>query len=404
MFPTNFFNRIDTDLYKLTMASVFINENLHDKPAVGQQKIRNNVPIGHLETKILDAIGEWAYSTINSDQAEYLSTLGIHPQKLEILKKPIDLHGLVFKTDHYEFETNLDTASEIEIPLMHICSEVRTRYILGSDYEKVKSLMLKNNERKIKEFKEKLNQILDRDPEFKYTLMEFGTRRRFSKEYQSQVIDMLKAELPSNIFAHTSNLQFAMEKSLTATGTHAHEFQQVFQVKYGFRNSIAEAVKAWRRYYGSRYDTVLTDTLGYEEYLCQMIEHNLLSLITGERHDSDCPFQWASRIKYVHEQQNIDSKKRKLVFTDSLTLDSSLDIALEVSNWTNPVFGIGTALTNNSKCFEVKYEEFDIEAMQQVYKIVFFDGCPVVKLSDNFDKSQGGTKEAVEFAKQIVRK
>lgn len=202
-------NRLDTDLYKLTMASVFINENLHSTNAIGQQKIRNKISIDHLQTKIRDAIGEWAFSTINENQAQYLLGLGIHPQKIDILKKPVDLNGLVFKTDHYEFDTNLDAASEIEIPLMHICSEIRTRDMLGSSYEKVKSLMLKNNEREIKEFKERLNKILDNDPEFKYTLMEFGTRRRFSKEYQSDVIDMLKAELPNNIFQHTSNLQFA---------------------------------------------------------------------------------------------------------------------------------------------------------------------------------------------------
>ncbi len=60
------------------------------------------------------------------------------------------------------------------------------------------------------------------------TISEYGTRRRFSKAWQLEVIRTLREQL-GNKFVGTSNVYFAMTEGLTPLGTMAHEYLQACQ-------------------------------------------------------------------------------------------------------------------------------------------------------------------------------
>ncbi|MBQ4797431.1 nicotinate phosphoribosyltransferase, partial [Pectobacterium versatile] len=61
----------------------------------------------------------------------------------------------------------------------------------------------------------------------RFRLMDFGTRRRFSREVQHQIVRSLKAEFPYLI--GTSNYDLARRLQLTPVGTQAHEWFQAHQ-------------------------------------------------------------------------------------------------------------------------------------------------------------------------------
>ena len=61
-----------------------------------------------------------------------------------------------------------------------------------------------------------------------FRFCDFGTRRRFSRRWQSQVVATLKDRLPES-FVGTSNVRLAMDMNLTPIGTMAHEWLMAAQ-------------------------------------------------------------------------------------------------------------------------------------------------------------------------------
>lgn len=64
------------------------------------------------------------------------------------------------------------------------------------------------------------------DPPF--LVSDFGTRRRYSFEWQKHVVAAFHNTVP-NVFRGTSNVLLAKELNITPIGTMAHEFLQAFQ-------------------------------------------------------------------------------------------------------------------------------------------------------------------------------
>lgn len=59
-------------------------------------------------------------------------------------------------------------------------------------------------------------------------ISEYGTRRRFSKAWQEEVIKTMQATMGKQ-FTGTSNVYYAMRLGLTPLGTMAHEYLQACQ-------------------------------------------------------------------------------------------------------------------------------------------------------------------------------
>ncbi|MGS9164669.1 nicotinate phosphoribosyltransferase, partial [Salmonella enterica subsp. enterica serovar Infantis] len=60
----------------------------------------------------------------------------------------------------------------------------------------------------------------------RFHLMDFGTRRRFTREVQQAIVKRLQQE---SWFVGTSNNDLARRLALTPMGTHAHELFQAHQ-------------------------------------------------------------------------------------------------------------------------------------------------------------------------------
>ncbi len=64
------------------------------------------------------------------------------------------------------------------------------------------------------------------DPAFR--IADYGTRRRFSRAWQDEVVRTLKRGIGAK-FVGTSNVKFALDHNLTPLGTMAHEYMQACQ-------------------------------------------------------------------------------------------------------------------------------------------------------------------------------
>lgn len=77
-----------------------------------------------------------------------------------------------------------------------------------------------------------------------FNFTDFGTRRRFSKEWQAEVLRTIRLELPE-YFVGTSNYYFAREHGLKPIGTMAHEYLQAWQALAHPLDAQKAALNAW---------------------------------------------------------------------------------------------------------------------------------------------------------------
>ncbi|ALC17619.1 nicotinate phosphoribosyltransferase [Desulfuromonas soudanensis] len=205
---------------------------------------------------------------------------------------------------------------------------------------------------------------------FKFT--DFGTRRRFSREWHLQVVETLKNQLPDN-FVGTSNVYLARELSLTPIGTMAHEFLQAAQAM-GPRliDSQNYALETWVKEYRGRLGIALTDVVGMDAFL-RDFDLYFAKLFDGLRHDSGCPFEWAKKAINHYRKLKIDPMSKTLVFSDGLDFPTALKIYDTFKGEANVAFGIGTNLTN----------DLGVPALNIVIKMTRCRNQPVAKISDS---------------------
>jgi nicotinate phosphoribosyltransferase len=219
----------------------------------------------------------------------------------------------------------------------------------------------------------KINKIKNRD-DFKFS--EMGTRRRFGREWQMEIVHYLKSEASSQLQG-TSNLYLAYEFNLKAMGTMAHDYLQAFQsLSNKIENSQIDAMKYWILEYEDDLGVMLTDVITMDDFL---IDFNLdfSNKFSGIRHDSGDPFIWAEKAISHYEKLGIDPKTKKLVFSDNLDFDKAIQIFDKYHKKTMISFGIGTNLTN----------DLGLEKIDTVMKMVKCNGKSVAKISDSHLKS-----------------
>jgi nicotinate phosphoribosyltransferase len=370
----------DTDAYKFSMAQYA----LHQAPtAMVEYKFvnRSAVDLRPLRDEIreqIDALADLAFTEeelahleshawFTPDFLMFLRIFRFDPRSVEIMERDgaLDirvegpwLHRIFF-----------------EIHVLSIVTELHfRRTVPAADREAVYAAGLGRLRDEVELVKAFARKHGDKKP---FRLIEMGTRRRVSREYQSRVIDLLQAEIPEQLFG-TSNVSFAREKGLRDIGTMAHEFLQVHQ-QTGPRleNSQKAALEGWVQEYRGYLGIALTDVITYDAFL-RDFDLYYAKLFDGVRHDSGDPFLFAEKTIRKFEGLGIDPQTKAAVFSDSLSLRKALLLCEAFEGRIRTSFGIGTALTASIPGYK---------ALNVVMKLLRVNGRPVAKVSDEPGKS-----------------
>jgi len=211
---------------------------------------------------------------------------------------------------------------------------------------------------------------------------DFGTRRRFSHNWQGLVLDRLRRA--SQNFEGTSNLFWAKEFGLNVYGTYGHEMDMVYcgmNALFTYED-MAEAhlrmMDDWYIQYGQPLSIALTDTYG-ADFFFDTIGAERLALWQGLRQDSGNPFTWASKAMHAYHDAGIDAKEKALIFSDGLDVETIIGIDAMLHGDVVCRYGWGTDLMN----------DLGNRPLSIVMKATEANGNGLVKLSDNVEKALG---------------
>ena len=225
-------------------------------------------------------------------------------------------------------------------------------------------------------------------------IADYGSRRRFSKAWHEEVLRVLTSRLGSGAtgrFAGTSNALFAMKLGLTPLGTMAHEYLQACQaLGPRLRDSQVFGFETWAREYRGDLGIALSDVYGIEPFL-RDFDMYFCKLFDGARHDSGDPFTWGERMIEHYKNNRVDPLTKTLIFSDGLTVPSTIELYQRFRGRCQLAFGIGTNLTNN----------LGYEPLQIVIKMVECNGQPVAKLSDTPSKNMCEDTNYLAYLRQV---
>lgn len=391
---------LDTDFYKFTMGQVI----LHQYPSFQVTwtfKCRNSDVnfTSEMIEEITQQIKEYCKLSFRQEELDYLRRFAFlkgnyidflsvyHPQfehisiKGENGKLEIEAKGPWFLTTYYE------------TPILAIVNEVY--YKMSYSEEEYNKLKIEQ----VRRFDEKMS-LVEKGIYNLSIFSEFGTRRRFSFDSQSEIIKKLndlskENKLGSSKFFGTSNVLFAKEYNVSPVGTMAHEFVMAVgqgQHEYNPAYSNKFALESWVKEYGTRNGIYLTDTLGTDNFLLDFNDH-YSTVFSGVRHDSGCPFKWGDKIISHYQSHGINPKSKTFLFSDSLDFNRASEIYNYFKDKATVAFGIGTNITNDTGAMPLNI----------VMKITSVNGQPVAKCSDDLGKGMCKDQEYVDYLKRAIK-
>ncbi len=381
---------LDTDLYKFTMMQAV----LHQFPgAQVEYKFRCRQPgiqLAPLADEIRGEIrslcsltfqeGELAWLRglrfIKSDFVDFLSLFRLNDKCIQV--RPLPSGELDITIRGPWLHTIL-----FEIPVLAIVNEVYFR-----------------NTQPVPDFIEGRRRLdekiraLQTDELRELKIADYGTRRRFSRAWQEEVLRVLSNRLGTGIngqLAGTSNVLLAMKLGLTPLGTMAHEYLQACQaLGPRLRDSQVFGFESWAREYRGDLGIALSDVYGIEPFL-RDFDLYFCKLFDGARHDSGDPFAWGERMIAHYRHHRVDPRTKTLIFSDSLTVPRTIELYQQFRGRCQLAFGIGTNLTN----------DLGYEPLQIVIKMVKCNGQPVAKLSDTPSKNMCEDEKYLAYLRQV---
>lgn len=346
-----------------------------------------NIDLGQFKAEIQKEIEHYCQLRFTEDELDYLKKFPFFKDDfVEFLRifQPHSDYVEITEADGFGIVIKGPWLHTIlfEVPLLAIVNEVYFRHMSNeSDFEE-------GNRR----LTDKLQLLKEYEQVENFHFSDFGTRRRYSKDWQSHVLTRLKEEVPHNL-AGTSNVYFAKKFGMKPIGTMAHEYIQACQ-SLGPRLLYSQqfAFENWAQEYRGDLGIALSDTYGTDAFL-RDFDMYFCKLFDGVRHDSGDPFQWAERIIAHYESMKVDPKTKTLVFSDSLTFPVALELWLRFSGKTKLAFGIGTNLMN-----DVGMKSIDI-----VIKMIECNGQPVAKISDVPGKTMCRDESYLKYLKEVFK-
>ena len=380
---------LDTDLYKFTMQQCV----LHQFPAAEVSyrfKCRTpnidlspfideiNAEIDHLcslyfKDDELEYLGNLRF--MKSDFIEFLSLFHLKRKYITVERDPSRPFGIDIRIKGPWLHTIL-----FEIPVLAIVNEVyfRRTYPGLSDAEGRRRLDAK------------IDLLLNEPHAEDLHISDYGTRRRFSREWQRAVIERLSERLGSRL-SGTSNVLFAKELGLIPLGTMAHEYLQACQaLGPRLRDTQVFGFEQWAKEYRGDLGIALSDVYGMKPFL-EDFDMYFCKLFDGARHDSGDPFLWGEKMIEHWSRNKCDPRTKLLIFSDGLNIPRVLELWRRLNGRVRLGFGIGTNLMNDR----------GPEPLNVVIKMTQCNGQPVAKISDSPEKSMCEDESYVRYLRQV---
>jgi nicotinate phosphoribosyltransferase len=364
---------LDTDAYKLHMQQAVFH-HYYDVHVTAEFRCRGDDLLGIYAEAIREEVEAMQHLRLQDDEYQWLSGLPFfEADYLNWLREfRYDPRQVVVSNDNGKLHIRLSGPwREVimwEVPLLAVISELVHRY--RSPEVSVQQALL-HLETKLADFATR-TESLDMSG---FRLMDFGTRRRFSRDVQNAIVARLQQE---SWFIGTSNYDLARRLSLTPMGTQAHEwFQAHQQISPDLATSQRAALAAWLEEYPTQLGIALTDCITMDAFL-RDFGPEFAERYQGLRHDSGDPVEWGEKAIAHYEKLSIDPLSKTLIFSDNLDLNKALDLYRHFALRVNLGFGIGTRLTCDIP---------DVKPLNIVIKLVECNGKPVAKLSDSPGKT-----------------
>ena len=392
---------LDTDLYKFTMMQVV----LHHFPGARVEyrfKCRNpGVDLAQFAGQIREEVrglcslqfrdAELAYLRsmrfIKSDFVDFLGLFRLNEKYINIIPQPSG--ELEIRIKGPWLHTSL-----FEIPVLAIVNEVYFRNTQKKpDFEEGRRRL----ETKLAQLQEAgLGDL---------KIADYGTRRRFSKDWHEEVLRTSAARLGAVTsppvqsqpgarlpqLAGTSNVLYAMKLGMIPLGTMAHEYLQACQaLGPRLRDSQIFGFESWAREYRGDLGIALSDVYGMSAFL-RDFDLYFCKLFDGARHDSGDPFVWGERMLAHYIANRVDPRTKTLIFSDGLTVPRTIELYQQFRGRCQLAFGIGTNLTN----------DLGYEPLQIVIKMIECNGQPVAKLSDTPSKNMCEDEKYLAYLRQV---
>ncbi|WP_320709142.1 nicotinate phosphoribosyltransferase [Enterobacter sp. 302C9] len=364
---------LDTDAYKLHMQQAVFH-HYYDVHVAAEFRCRGDDLLGIYADAIREQVDAMQHLTLQDEEYQWLSGLPFF--KADYLNWLRDFRykpeQVTVLNDNGKLDIRLEGPwREVimwEVPLLAVISELAHRY---RSPEKGVEQAVAALENKLAAFST-LTEGLDLS---RFRLMDFGTRRRFSRDVQEAIVKRLQQE---PWFVGTSNYDLARRLSLTPMGTQAHEwFQAHQQISPDLANSQRAALAAWLEEYPNQLGIALTDCITMDAFL-RDFGPEFAERYQGLRHDSGDPVEWGEKAIAHYEKLGIDPMSKVLVFSDNLDLAKAVDLYRHFNTRVNLSFGIGTRLTCDIP---------QVKPLNIVIKLVECNGKPVAKLSDSPGKT-----------------
>lgn len=376
---------LDQDLYKLTMMQTV----LHHFPNTVVRykfKCRNTVVLAPYIQEIENEIRQLCLLKFAESELEYLSGLSFFKSDLiEYLKNTqLDFKYVSLRTVGDEIDITIKgpwlQTIQFEVFVLAIVQEVYSR-------NAYKDIGQENGE---KNLSDKIAFVKQSGEMQNLVFADFGSRRRFSREWQEYVVKTLSESFSNEIFMGSSNMYLARKYDLKPIGTMAHEYLQAGQVLApSLELSQIFMLEKWMEEYQGDLGIALSDVVGFKAFKNDF-DLSLAESYSGCRHDSGDPIIWCQELIAHYNKLGIDAKTKQAVFSDGLDFKKVMEIISLFKHKIKVSFGIGTNLTN----------DLGVKPLQIVMKIVECNGEPVAKISDSPGKGMCESEEYLERLKK----
>ena len=373
-------NLTDTDLYKLT-TSAFAFANHPSSIAEFTFKCRNkDVDLRPFADEIREQIHALSDLSITEKENNYLLGLGLfsvpYLQALRSLSLRPNWHSVQVNGGGEELRITVRgpwwSTTLYEIFVLAIVNEIYMTDLAAASGGGFK--YRGEGERRLSAD----IRLLQTAPHgFQWT--EFGTRRRYTREWQDTVLDCHLHCSPNDgnsdqtrkLVVGTSNVHLAMKYDIPCVGTMPHEYLQSRQVFSSLSTFQKDALDAWILFWRGNLGVALTDVVGMSAFE-RDFDYLLAKAYDGVRHDSGDPVEWGNRVIAMYQKHGINPKTKKAIWSDGLDFTLAMNLHKKFSPSLQCGFGIGTNVTNN----------MGLKPLNIVMKLTELDGQPVAKLSD----------------------